>query len=212
MTPDVARFLKCPHCGEEKEVLSLLSGNSIGMRQWSDSRRRCPMLPRLSPIQKCPHCGKYFFAETAEERYDESRMSNMDTGELSYEETKEAFEQLNDMAEKDEKYSLCFSMLFAFNDKFYRLPENITADNVPDENDKELFETILGKLIKLNPHGEKDLLTAEFYREKGQYDQCLRILDEIEDSLGGIKFVADQIREHAEAQDPLVFELTPPNR
>ena len=56
------------------------------------------MRPQLSFIQKCPHCGKYFFVDTARSRYDESKWSNLDTGELGYDESLEAYGQLYDAA------------------------------------------------------------------------------------------------------------------
>ena len=98
MTPGKARFMICPHCGGEKEVLSLMSANTFDGHQWSDTRSKYPMRPQLSFIQKCPHCGKYFFVDTARSRYDESKWSNLDTGELGYDESLEAYGQLYDAA------------------------------------------------------------------------------------------------------------------
>ena len=60
MQPGYARIVYCPYCGEKKELLSLMSGNTIGARYWSDLRMRAPMLPEVSPVQKCHHCGKYY--------------------------------------------------------------------------------------------------------------------------------------------------------
>ena len=57
MQPGYARIVYCPYCGEKKELLSLMSGNTIGARYWSDLRMRAPMLPEVSPVQKCHHCG-----------------------------------------------------------------------------------------------------------------------------------------------------------
>lgn len=199
--------MTCPHCGGEKEVLSLMSANTFGGHQWSDTRSKYPMRPQLSFIQKCPHCGKYFFVDTARSRYDESKWSNLDTGELGYDESLEAYGQLYDAATDAQRFQLCINLLYAFNDRFYRFPENATAENHPNDGEKELARTVIGQLIDLNPRGELDLLTAELYREKGDFAECLRILDAIQESLGSVRFVADQIREHAVSGNPVVFEL-----
>ena len=53
----------CPHCGGEKYVLAIFSGNTCRGEVWSDSRHYYPMMPQYSPIQKCPECGRYFFKE-----------------------------------------------------------------------------------------------------------------------------------------------------
>ncbi len=60
MLPGNSRILTCPYCGKEKEVLSLISGNTFLAKNWSDGKTEAPMLPKVSSIQKCPHCGKYY--------------------------------------------------------------------------------------------------------------------------------------------------------
>lgn len=56
------------------------------------------MTPGKARFMTCPHCGKYFFVDTARSRYDESKWSNLDTGELGYDESLEAYGQLYDAA------------------------------------------------------------------------------------------------------------------
>ena len=53
-----AKITSCPHCGGEKEIMSLMSGNYIGAELWSDGKLIAPMLQKPSPVQKCPHCRK----------------------------------------------------------------------------------------------------------------------------------------------------------
>ena len=52
--------LTCPYCGKEKYIRTILSGNTIGARCWSDGRWYYPMLEQPSPYQKCPKCRHYF--------------------------------------------------------------------------------------------------------------------------------------------------------
>lgn len=52
--------LTCPRCGRLKHIRTILSGNTIGARCWSDGRWYYPMLEQPSPYQKCPKCGHYY--------------------------------------------------------------------------------------------------------------------------------------------------------
>lgn len=61
MIPAIPDILKCPHCGGLSRLSSIVSGNTCGMVQWSDTKRYLPMLPSISAVQKCPACEKYFF-------------------------------------------------------------------------------------------------------------------------------------------------------
>lgn len=40
-----SRILVCPFCGEEKEIMSLAMGNSLGAQLWSDNKLIARMLP-----------------------------------------------------------------------------------------------------------------------------------------------------------------------
>lgn len=81
MIPGNSQILTCPFCGGEKEILSLISGNTFGAELWSDNKRIARMMPEISFVQKCPHCGKYFMKSRQEVRYAEDSHS-FDTGML----------------------------------------------------------------------------------------------------------------------------------
>lgn len=42
------QIVKCPFGGNEKMLMSLMSGNTIGAIYWSDNKRYAPMLPQVS--------------------------------------------------------------------------------------------------------------------------------------------------------------------
>lgn len=56
---------ECPYCKAVKELISLRSGNTIGGKHWSDTKKVYPMLPQNSEVQKCTECGKYYFLADA---------------------------------------------------------------------------------------------------------------------------------------------------
>lgn len=69
MQPGKPQILTCPYCGKEKEIMSLMSGNTCGSMLWSDNKQIAPMMPEISYVQKCPHCGKYYIRNRQAIRY-----------------------------------------------------------------------------------------------------------------------------------------------
>ena len=63
-----SRIITCPHCVAQKEVLSLLSGNTSGVVIWSDQYAEYPFYESPSDIQKCPGCNKFYMIEQEMEK------------------------------------------------------------------------------------------------------------------------------------------------
>lgn len=114
---------KCPFCGKEKKLLSLISGNTFGAVVWSDTFRDYPMLPEPSRVQHCPECEKYFFLDDIQptvlkdEMWKEFRIGCSETGSLDYMESREAMNQFAGytLAEDQEEW-LHLNLLYSFND------------------------------------------------------------------------------------------------
>ena len=100
--PGNPQILTCPFCGKEKEIMSLVSGNTFGSELWSDNKQIAPMLPEISYVQKCPHCGKYFIKGRQAVKYAKDGYC-FEKGLLTFPETKEAFAQLAKEGFIDEK-------------------------------------------------------------------------------------------------------------
>ena len=73
MTPGNPQILTCPFCGTEKQIMSLVSGNTFGAEYWSDNKQIARMLPEISYIQKCPHCGKYYIKSRQDVKFAKER-------------------------------------------------------------------------------------------------------------------------------------------
>jgi len=217
MLPGHPRILKCPHCGGEKPVLSLISGNTIHGRQWSDTKGEYPMLPRVSSIQKCPHCGKYYFTAAAGRRRSQEGYGG-ETGQLDYRQALEAFSQLDsETHSRTLREQVLQELLWAWNDHFSR-----RGENVPSEEDLAIFRSCADELIEIRTtrisrgfFGRKkeetvppDLLCCELHRECGRFDECLEALAELKPTLeGNMLKVAAQIESHARQGDCKVFVL-----
>ena len=203
MLPGPARILECPFCGEKKKVLSLLSGNLYGVEYWSDNKRIAPMLPEVSLVQKCPNCGMYYVISRQNEEYDTENDYSFKTGYLSFPEMKEAFIQLSKEGFTDirEEFDIRLMLHHAYNDYFSRGE----AKGVATENDKSLFQTNGMWLIE-NAISD-DLLKAEYYREIGDFDNAINILNSITIEENEFRRnVASSVRERIEKKDTAVFK------
>jgi len=206
MLPGNPQILTCPHCGGEKLIMSLRSGNTFGAKLWSDNKSIAPMLPDISYIQKCPHCGKYF-NRTKQEKYEEANdKSCFDLGTLSFDEMKEALQQFSEggFADKNEESGIRMMMFHTFNDFYYRNEDN-NAISI-DANDYQIFVE-QGKWL-IDNFITSNLLKAEFYREIGDFENAKICLSEVEEDDDFSKQIALSINEKIEANDTKVFLIS----
>ena len=175
MLPANAKIVKCPFCGERKELLNLASGNTFGAKHWSDQKMIAPMLPRVSPVQKCPACGKYYLEY--KQHYKEGDDWSSERGELSYQEWKEAYEQLkaDKSIKRDDMQVIRHHIIMAFNDEFYR-----NGSNLVTSQEEAFFIEIINDYIASNKWNSQNMLfKAELYREAGEMKKCEEVLSQI---------------------------------
>ena len=196
-----AQILTCPFCGEKKEVMSLLSGNTIGGEMWSDNKCIYPMLPEISFIQKCPHCGKFYIMTKQEEVYAEASHS-FQKGLLTYDEMKQAFAQLIEEGEltHNEEVSVRMMLHHAHNDIFRGEQERNFTDaelTLFRENALWLIENLITDAV----------MKAEFYREIGEFEKAKSILDEVQVSNDFYRTLVEKIQEKSAQRDSVVFRI-----
>jgi hypothetical protein len=61
--PDI--IIACLNCGALATVPSLLSGNTIGARWWTDGKMEAMMLPQYPEITKCHGCAAFYWVSDA---------------------------------------------------------------------------------------------------------------------------------------------------
>ena len=200
MTPAKATLLKCPFCGKEKEVLSLMSGNTIHGRQWSDLKSVYPMLPKVSPIQKCPSCGKYYFAENVEKR--QGADYSFEKGDLTYQELKEAAVQFGDTLEKKDRDTLNMLLLWAYNDLYNR--EGVETTDTPKE-ERRYMDDVFDEL--LSREDVDDIVYAEFWREAGDFDDALDLLERCHTEDEFLAKIVERMKHYARERNTIAFEI-----
>ena len=205
MLPANAKIVKCPFCGERKELLNLASGNTFGAKHWSDQKMIAPMLPRVSPVQKCPKCGKYYLEY--KQPYKEGDDWSSERGELSYQEWKEAYEQFkaDKSIKRDDMQIIRHHVIMAFNDEFYRY-----GDNMAEAREEAFFIEIINDYIASNKWNSQNMLfKAELYREAGAMTKCNEVLSQISSkSLKEFELkIYDMIKAKMTNGDKKVFQL-----
>ena len=200
--PGNPRILVCPFCGKEKEIMSLISGNTFGAELWSDNKQIAPMLPEISYVQKCPHCGKYYITGRQEVKYAKDGYS-FEKGLLTYPEMKEAFAQISEEGFLNEKEEINVRMMLhhAYNDYYYRTDEK----KVISEEDKTLFHE--NGLWLINNLITDSVMKAEFYREIGEIDSAKSNLDSITVEDEFLKRIVTGIKERLEVNNCQVFKV-----
>ena len=202
MMPGNPQILICPFCGTEKQIMSLISGNTFGAELWSDNKQIAPMLPEISYVQKCPHCGKYYITGRQEVKYAKDGYS-FEKGLLTYPEMKEAFTQSSEEGFLNEKEEINVRMMLhhAYNDYYYRTDEK----KVISEEDKTLFHE--NGLWLINNLITDSVMKAEFYREIGEIDTAKSILDSITVEDEFLKRIVTGIKERLEVNNCQVFKV-----
>jgi hypothetical protein len=202
MMPGNSQILTCPFCGKEKEIMSLISGNTFGSELWSDNKQIAPMLPEISYIQKCPQCSKYYIKERQKVKYAKERHC-FEQGLLTFPEIKEAFVQLKEEGFEGEKEEINVRMMLhhAYNDYYYR-NEN---KNTILEEDLCLFRE--NGLWLINNLITDSVMKAEFYREIGDFDIAKHTLESVVVNNDFLKKIVLTIRERLEKKDCRVFKI-----
>ena len=195
MLPAHSALLRCPHCGALKEVLQLMSGNTFGATLWSDAKQIAPMLPRVSYIQRCPSCGKYFFY-TQEVEAGTSNNYEGGTGDLPLEYLKQALTQLQPTG--NDEHILRINILWAFNDRYGDMEQS----DIPIEEWAYHVDNV-HHLVQMDIDA---ILRAELFREIGDFDKAIQILQshEVADNL---KDLQRQLLQQAQQHNRKVFAL-----
>lgn len=166
MLPAPAQLYACPHCGKKKAMFSMMSCNTFGGTLWSDGRSIYPMRPTISAIQKCESCGSYsLFSQWKECGCDKDNY-NGTTGNLTYEESREAYLQLmeSDCYENKDILIICLEYIHAYNDHFRRDKDS------PKENDDIVL------FMGATENAIKRLGNDTDHRERKEFDEARVIL------------------------------------
>ncbi len=186
MLPGPKTVYKCPTCGNLLTRGSLLSGNTIGLKSYSDGKKIAPMLPEFPSITKCKKCNTIFWlskAEIAETfiRNDEDKSKWDKAEEAEFLDVYDFFEALvlNLHENKNDELWIRLRIWWAFNDRIRHYNELFINDG-----DEVLWSQNCNTLIELldiNIESQK-IIIAELNRNLGNFEECIKLIESLKSS------------------------------
>ncbi len=176
---------KCPTCGNLIQRGSIMSGNSFGAKVYSDGKVIARMLKEFPELTQCKKCENFFWISKSEEvgsfrRYGSgnAEWENADKAEfLTIGQYVAALKGGVAQNSDDEMY-IRQNILWAFNDRLRKdkpLFESLEDEAIWNSNLDRLLELL--DITELNDM----IMMAEIYRSKGDFKQCMSIIDSIHD-------------------------------
>jgi len=207
--PDI--IYKCPKCGSFLKNKSLMSGNTIGACHYSDGKVIAMMMPEYPYITKCEKCKKIFWLEEEFEvgtcnAWDESdsQYANVSYANfLSIEEYFEALELDGIIRKKKDELYIRQRIWWSYNDRV-RMKGKKMFINVDDQI---LWKSNLERILEIL--NKKDInhliMTAEIYRNLGDFEKCMSIIQSIAEP--GFEDIKDAFIKECNAKNTKVFQF-----
>jgi hypothetical protein len=97
---------------------------------------------------------------------------SFDKGDLTYEELKEAVLQFEGNISNDNRRTLLFYLMWAYNDKYNREGMDIVE---PSDEERGYIDAVIKEIME--GYELRDLFIAELYREREMFEEALEILE-----------------------------------
>lgn len=164
------KYYKCPKCCNLLSKPCLVSGNTFGLKQFSDGKKIAPMLPEFPAISKCSKCKTIFWLnkEIENTKFNNSEKAEF-LGLLDY----LSLLENKIYRSKDDEIFIRKRILWQFNDRIRNdksLFNTEAKESIWQENNNRLIEI-------LDPNNINDeILTIEIYRYFGDFQKCKEIM------------------------------------
>ena len=213
MLPGPNQIVACPHCEALAQYETLTSGNTFGVRVWTDGKQVAPMLPQPPAVAKCRHCEEcYWLADAREvgtlELWGNASNQSDPTWRAApkVEEPSETdfYAALNKGLATDDQQELELRIL-----AWWRR-NDVCRDDVRGARQTTLTEEgrrNLDELVRLLDEGDESdlIMKAEALRELGEFKAAGEILDRVTSE--EYAAVVRQLRQLCDDRDPCVKEL-----
>lgn len=180
MLPGSVNIVECPNCDSKFKQSTMMSGNTMGAKFWTDGKREAPMLPDGITIAFCGSCNQYFWVDEAEVidkvEPDDYKYPDIDYLEaLTLEQYIDAFQKIEIRSDQD-RFFLLRQIWWKYND-YYR--EGNQAEI--SQNIKKVMPELLEKLLDNFNEKEDDhlLMKGELLRELGRFKAAEEQLSKI---------------------------------
>jgi hypothetical protein len=203
MIPGPDQVVSCPSCGAEARYTTLLSGNTIGARVWTDGKQVAPMLPSPPEVVQCHACLSAYWLHSAKVAGKPDRFASAG-GDIPHvaEPSEQAYYDaiaggLATSAEEEIRLRVRAWWRAGDEGRFHEAGVRALL-NPRTQAFRENLETLVSLLDDEQPNL---LMRAEALRQLGRFDDAERVLHAVDDEYA---WVADQIAEHCRNHDTLV--------
>jgi len=196
MTTGPTYVYNCPICDNILKRGSLMSGNTIGEKIFSDGKRIAPMFPEIPNLTRCKKCKTIFWLNKLKEigTYEEFTRYGPGGTEEWQKADRAEFLKLDEYLiaiktgiseNKEEELFIRQRIWWAFNDRFRNhLPNEVFGmiNMFNDDEDEENWKVNLHELIKLLDQTDINdkIMFAELNRNLGNFEKCISIIESID--------------------------------
>mgnify|MGYP000980930290 CR=1 FL=1 len=174
---------KCPNCYNLIQNKSLLSGNTLGGKFYSDGRIIAPMLPDIPFLTKCYKCNTIFWLKKPIGGYemgDKSNLSWYNADQAEFLEIDDYFRalQIGIAQNKEEEILIRKQIWYAYNDRV-----RLGKEQFVNENDEKMWRENCQKLILLLDQSDirQKIMIAELKRNLADFNGCLETIKKVND-------------------------------
>ncbi len=199
---------KCPKCENLVANNSLKSGNSFGVKIYSDGKQIGRFQTEFPILTKCIKCNEIFWLSKelliGDYRWSDfnSLFKDVEFAKfLSFDDYFTALENKLSKYKENELY-IRQKIWWGFNDRVRNEKELFNS-----ENDKILWDDNIHRLLDLldDNDDEQKLMMAEINRNLGNFDNCMEIISSIDDF--EYEWVKSYYEKECNEKNTIVFEL-----
>lgn len=174
---------KCSNCDNLLQKGSIISGNSIGAKLYSDGKLIARMFPDFPNLTKCKKCDTIFWISKQKEigeygwfEGEDSEWSDADNVEFL--DIDDYFRALDEKLDENDKENLYIrtQIWWSYNDRT-RKGEELFTDKNDEIRWRENCKTLL--LILNHKILDQRIMIAELYRNLGEFENCISTIKSI---------------------------------
>ena len=214
MRPGPDYIYQCPECSNLLRKGSLWSGNTFGGKLYSDGKMVASMLPAFPNLTKCKKCGSLLWLSDMEEigtdEWEHRNREYKTADRVEFLDIPDLFRflELDIVKCSIEKEKIVRRKIWlAFNDRirtqsFFKRKQIFTR-----ESDEALWKQNCLRLLELyDPANISDkLMAAELYRNLGEFNVCVKILDSVDDE--DCDWFVEKLKGECEKKNKLLVRL-----
>lgn len=178
---------KCPKCSNLLKRGSNISGNTFGATLYSDGKMIAPMFPEFPNLTKCKKCDTILWlSETKElgtcgapDKKCKTEWQKADRAEFLEVSDLFRFLEFDTVQNNKEKEKIVRQQIWwTFNDRVREGKEIFNG-----ETEEDLWKLNCQRLIELFDMTDinQKVMVAELYRQLGDFDECLKIINSLDE-------------------------------